>query len=604
MNFNLSDCDREIADCIGELANYFDVHICKKGIRLTVFPSEIFRVSKKGDCAQIFYSERCQIFKGIAELMSHCGDFDREYTASFDTLALMEDFARNAVMQVSAIKKLIATLAMLGFNQLELYLEDELSLDSEPRFGSFRGRFSSKELREIDAYGKRFGVEVMGCIQTLAHMNQIFRWNEYAAIRDCEDILLVGEEATYRLLDKIFKEISENLTSRKINIGFDEAHLVGAGKYADINGYHPRTEILAQHLKKVCEIANKYGLKPIMWSDMFFKLLGGGYYNDNEIPERVIGCVPKNVSLCYWHYYCKDKNAYDRMIERHKCFRNEIWFAGGTSAWMNFTPMNSFTEQVVDESVKSCAEHGIKHYVFTDWGDDGGECPVFASLPVIYRVGQRAYGSFDKEGFGKIFGVSYDDFMMLDAPNLLSEGQNALVNPAKYIFYNDCLCGIFDKNIRVDEPFYRMQISRIPDVSGEYGLLFSTAKRLAEVILLKYDIGSNTRNLYRCGDKKGLKKLIEEKYILLSEAVEKFYQSFREQWFLWNKAFGWEVQDIRIGGLMARIRSCMERLKMYVDGKISILEELEEEPVADTVVCEGELLRVPKWRECVSTNNI
>ena len=121
MNFNLSDCDRGIADCIGELANYFDVHICKKGIRLTVFPSEIFRVSKKGDCAQIFYSERCQIFKGIAELMSHCGDFDREYTASFDTLALMEDFARNAVMQVS--KQFAADLAESGravFLQIEM----------------------------------------------------------------------------------------------------------------------------------------------------------------------------------------------------------------------------------------------------------------------------------------------------------------------------------------------------------------------------------------------------------------------------------------------------------------------------------------------------
>ena len=47
------------------------------------------------------------------------------------------------------------------------------------------------------------------------------------------------------------------------------------------------------------------------------------------------------------------------------------------------------------------------------------------------------------------------------------------------------------------------------------------------------------------------------------------------QWFKENKPFGFEVQDARIGGLIMRVNTCMERLQAYVDGKIDTIEELD-----------------------------
>ena len=604
MFLNVAQCDGAIADGIKELGNFFDVHISSSGLKLTVRKGEKFIVSRRKNAAEIQYVSKHEIFKGIGELLASDGDFEREYVCAFDTLALMEDCARNAVMTVASVKRLIAVLALLGYNQLELYLEDVYALDGEPRFGLFRGRYSAAELKEIDDYGKKFGVEVMGCIQTLAHLNQAFRWKEYAEICDCEDILLAEDELTYRLLDKMFDRISSCLSSRYINIGFDEAHLVGAGKYMDRHGYVPRFEILCRHLRRVCAIAERYGLKPVMWSDMFFKLLGGGYYNDEEIPESLINEVPEDVALCYWNYYCRDGAAYDRMIKRHKRFRNEIWFAGGTTAWMNFTPMNVFSEKIVDESVHSCVAGGIRRYVFTDWGDDGGECPVFSSLPLLWRLAQRAYGGFCEEGFSKLFGIGYGDFCTLDAPNIFFDGQDELVNPAKYVLYNDCLCGVYDKNIAFNEKFYRKRAEMLPQPSGCFGILFRTAKSLMNVLLLKATIGGETRAYYRAGDKEGLKRLLEGKYEQLLLAAEKFYRDFREEWFSFNKPFGWEVQDIRLGGLIARIQTCMERIGSYIRSETEVLEELEEEPKAEFETKDGQLLRIPKWRECVSVNNI
>ena len=58
--------------------------------------------------------------------------------------------------------------------------------------------------------------------------------------------------------------------------------------------------------------------------------------------------------------------------------------------------------------------------------------------------------------------------------------------------------------------------------------------------------------------------------------LEMFYEKFKTLWFKENKPFGWEIQDARLGGLILRIRSCADRLEKYVEGKISAVEELEE----------------------------
>ena len=63
-----------------------------------------------------------------------------------------------------------------------------------------RGRFSQEELRELDDYADSLGIELIPCIQALAHLGSIFRWQGFDTLRDMDDILLVGEEKTYDLV--------------------------------------------------------------------------------------------------------------------------------------------------------------------------------------------------------------------------------------------------------------------------------------------------------------------------------------------------------------------------------------------------------------------
>ena len=191
---------------------------------------------------------------------------------------VMLDMSRNAVMKLSELKNFANLLHSFGYNMIQLYTEDTYEVDGEPYFGYMRGRYTKAELCDFVNYCESLGIEVIPCIQTLAHLNQIFRHSDYAKIRDTADILLVGDERTYELIENMFKTVKQVFKSDVIHIGMDEAHMLGLGKYLAKNGYCNRFDILSEHLARVIEIAKKYSLTPIMWSDMFFRLANNGAY--------------------------------------------------------------------------------------------------------------------------------------------------------------------------------------------------------------------------------------------------------------------------------------------------------------------------------------
>ena len=84
---------------------------------------------------------------------------------------VMLDMSRNAVMKPCEVKKFASIIKSFGYNMIQLYTEDTYEIDGEPYFGYLRGRYSKEELCDIVEYCNSIGVEVIPCIQTLAHLN-------------------------------------------------------------------------------------------------------------------------------------------------------------------------------------------------------------------------------------------------------------------------------------------------------------------------------------------------------------------------------------------------------------------------------------------------
>ena len=281
-------------------------------------------VEKSDNKIKITYRRLCHLYRslGIVKENIEKDNYKIEEKSFLDNLAYQVDVARDAVPTISTLKKFATNLALLGYSQLYLYLEDLLEVNDEPYFGHLRGRYSKEEIKELDKYCLNLGIELIPSIQTLAHLNGIFSWPEYSKINDINDILLVKDERTYKLIDHIFDTIDECFTTKKVHIGMDEAHLLGRGKYLDNNKYETTFEIMIEHLKKVKELADKHGYQIQMWSDMFFRYVFNHEYYDAErkLPKEITDLVPEGISQVYWDYVTYDKKMLDNMFENHKQF--------------------------------------------------------------------------------------------------------------------------------------------------------------------------------------------------------------------------------------------------------------------------------------------
>ncbi len=499
---------------------------------------------------------------------------------------VMIDMSRNAVMTVENVKKYIDNLCKIGYNTILLYTEDTYEVENEPYFGYMRGRYTAQEIKEIDEYALSKNIELIPCIQTLAHVNAIFRWPEYAfKVRDCNDILLCGEERTYELIENMFKTIKNTYTTKRVNIGMDEAWMLGFGEYRFKNGIKTHAEIMKDHLAKVVELCKKYDLEPMMWSDMFLSMAtGGGYYKKGvKVSEEIKALVPKEISLVYWDYYNTDKGMVDDMMKAHLSFNNPTWFAGGAWTWQGFAPFNKFSMKTSKIAMRACRKYGIKNVFITVWGDDGRECSPNAILPALFFAKQVYDGNENlsdiKAKFKELTGEDFDAMVSLDILNELNGVKGETVNPCKYMFYGDPFFNAFDHTVVGGEgeqyKKYYKRLKKYAKQSPNFSYIFESEASLAKVLSVKYELGFNTRKLYQAGDVEGLRALIPE-YKKVIKYTEEFYKVYKDLWFRENKANGFDVIEIRIGGLLLRLNSCKDRLQDYVDGKIKEISELNE----------------------------
>ena len=188
----------------------------------------------------------------------------------YERLGVMIDMSRNAVMSISGLKRFLPLLKKMGYNMVLFYMEDTYEVIDEPYFGYMRGRYSIAEMKELDAFATSLGIEIIPCIQTLAHLATATRWPDFAGYIDIDDVLMVGDERTYKFVEAAISVCRECFRSGRVNLGMDEAWRIGRGTYLDKTGQVPRSDILCDHLGRVVEICKKHDVEPMIWSDMFW----------------------------------------------------------------------------------------------------------------------------------------------------------------------------------------------------------------------------------------------------------------------------------------------------------------------------------------------
>lgn len=583
--WNPESVPSELHPILRTIAEEYPVHEGTGGaldVRFEHAPGTVCTVKVAGRVATVRYGAPNQAMRAVGALLA---DLVRNpgtgiEHAPFGTFGFMLDCSRNAVMKPEHLKRWLRRLCLFGYNLAMLYTEDTYELPGEGWFGYMRGRYTGAELHELDQYSRNLGIQLVGCIQTLGHMEQVLRWPAYAAVKDSDSVLLVGEERTYDLIEKMLDAMASCLQSRRIHIGMDEAWGLGRGRYLDRFGFRRKCDIFGGHLNRVARLCSDRGLAPMMWSDMFFSLgskTGDCYDPQCEIPSDLVAAIPRDLQLVYWDYHHREKNFYLNRIARHRQMGFEPVMASGIWTWQQLWYNRRETEANAGACIDACRAADLGEVFFTLWGDDGAYCDFDSALAGLAFAAERAYApdsSWLERRFKAVCGASYE--AVVTAAELTGPIRTA------GILWDDPLLGMFHhEGLGGSEHEW-------PDMARRYGQLYDDlvpfraeraagdlrhAALLADFLHRKISLRLRVDEAYFRRDRAALGAAIVEIPVMVARLGE-LAASWRRQWLERNKPFGLEVLQIRLAGQAARYRELEQRLDDYIAGRIDSIPEL------------------------------
>lgn len=611
MKFNFIGISEELLAPISLLSDEYNFEICEDGIPVEVSRQDLgLYVSYNGKEGKIVYDKKVEFFRSFGLLIEAITENNTEFEKSekpcFDTCGGMYDLSHGALVNMDTLKYTIRKMAVMGLNMFMMYSEESYEVPEYPYFGYLRGRYSFDEIKELDDYAYQFGIEIIPAMQTLGHLSNTLRWSCFSDIADTDDCLMVGEEKTYEFIEAMIRAASAPVRSKRIHIGLDETFTLGSGAYMTKHGYRVRGEIFMEHLVRVAKICEKLGLQAIMWAGMLLRATGSAYSyaaTSSVIPEDVKKMIPENIALSTTSYKNTDVEAIKRSVTPFVNTGKEVHSATGAHDWHGFCVNYRHLFPAADAALTAYKEKNIKHVYNTSWGDDSPERDILADLLGFQQYAEFCYSEdHSVEAVCKRYNycVQHDADMILgfgniDVPDVSNLAENktdaliaqfekadVLINPSKYLMWQDPLLGKFDtelskcdfpKHFRERGEYLRTFIGKYP--AWDSSLDFYIA--LCDTLEIRCSLGVDMKKAYDEKNKPELMKIAEVRIPKIKELLLNLWDKNRILWFERYKAFGWEVLDRRYGCLMMRLNSVSCRIMDYCEGKIDVIEELQGE---------------------------
>lgn len=246
---------------------------------------------------------------------------------------------KGVMFRPSYIPRLLADLAGQGINAVVVEYEDIFPFEGINIACDKSVVWSRKTLRRFLDEARRNRIEVIPLQQCLGHFEYIFRWNRYrhfALDRAYPSTLDIDNPKARAFLFEMLRQVLEaHLASRYIHVGMDEAHALVT--YCKKHGKDV-VEVFLNHLAGICDLCERYGKTPMIWSDMLEDHM-------NARSLKLFAQFKDRVILCPWDY----ASAGDRIgIGRIAGFRaSRQWLNGPDDpSAPTLTPGNTWIEDM------------------------------------------------------------------------------------------------------------------------------------------------------------------------------------------------------------------------------------------------------------------
>jgi hypothetical protein len=323
----------------------------------------------------------------------------------------MLDVSRDRVPTRATLDRLVALLARLRMNHLELYVEHSFAYRDHETVWRDASPLTPDDLRWLDARCAESGIELSANQNCFGHME---RWLRHAAYRERaeapEGFELPGlgrrppavlaptpENAAFAL--GLVREMMQNSSSRRVHIGCDETFELGRGRSRDAVAARGRGRVYLEHLRRLMDPLRAEGCEVLFWGDIV-----------RRHPELVPELPRDGAVACVWHYdapvdpetlpaelraiaarFGMDDAAlrgFSGQLPDFAASGVPFWVCPGTSSWNSLVGRLSNARANVCDAVLEGLRAGARGMLLTDWGDHGHLQPPSVSFaPLAFAAG-------------------------------------------------------------------------------------------------------------------------------------------------------------------------------------------------------------------------
>jgi hexosaminidase len=349
-------------------------------------------ILKAGSPAGVFrgLSKVFQVFQ-FRETGTLMPSFTIQDAPSLNRRGFMLDISRCKVPTMKELFRLIDLLALIGYNELQLYIEHTFRFQDHETVWKDASPVSAKEIQQIDRYCAERFIELVPNLNSFGHFERWLCHAPYKHMAECPDgfvreepyikrdhgTTLKPNQESLDFIDALYAEYLPNVSSKSFNVGLDEPWELGQGWSRQEVEKTSKGTVYLRHLEGIRRLVEKHGKNMQFWADVLL-----------EDPEHA-KLLDKHASPIIWGY--EPSHPYEDQAKAIAECGLKFCLAPGTATWRSFTGRWPTARHNIAHAVETARQYKAEGILLTSWGDCGNHQPWVTQYPGILHGAQMAW---------------------------------------------------------------------------------------------------------------------------------------------------------------------------------------------------------------------